>query len=148
MNKKLPRVTVKCGCCGKEMQVIQSRLDIGRGKYCSRSCGNKATSTKHGYTTHNTLSPTYGTWSMMVQRCRNPKATKYPRYGAVGIDVCDEWLKFDAFLRDMGDRPKDKTLDRLDNEKGYFPTNCRWATIAEQSQNKRPRFSVLPRTQK
>ena len=56
-------------------------------------------------------------------------------YGAVGIHVCDEWRTFDAFLADMGERPKGKTIDRIDGNKGYSKSNCRWATAIEQQSN-------------
>jgi hypothetical protein len=73
----------------------------------------------------------------MLQRCQNPKATKYYAYGERGISVCDAWQTFAGFVADMGERPKGKTLDRIDGEKGYSPENCRWATPSEQSENLR-----------
>lgn len=84
-------------------------------------------------------SPTYRTWDGMKQRCLNPKATGYARYGGAGITVCDRWLEFANFLADMGERPEGTTLDRIDSSKGYEPGNCRWATRAEQNRN-RPNF--------
>jgi hypothetical protein len=78
-------------------------------------------------------SPTYMSWFAMKQRCQNPKHPKFPTYGAVGIRVCDGWQAFEAFYRDMGERPKGRTIDRIDETKGYEPGNCRWATPGEQS---------------
>lgn len=88
---------------------------------------------KHGG--HGTL--TYSRWKSMMQRCNNPKASNYYRYGALGIVVCERWRDFAYFLMDMGECPgKEMTLDRIDNSKGYGPGNCRWATMAEQNRNR------------
>jgi hypothetical protein len=82
-------------------------------------------------------SPTYNTWVAMVQRCTNPKHKHYERYGGRGVKVCDRWLKFDAFLDDMGIRPDGLTLDRFPNKDGsYEPSNCRWADSIGQQSNR------------
>lgn len=77
-------------------------------------------------------------WSSMIARCTRPTNVSYPLYGARGIRVCDRWLNsFDAFLGDMGPRPSPAhSLDRIDNSRGYEPSNCRWATWREQARNK------------
>jgi hypothetical protein len=84
--------------------------------------------------------PEYMAWSGARQRCHNPKNPAYYRYGGRGIEVCDRWRNnFAAFLEDMGRRPSaDHSLDRKDNDKGYEPGNCRWATMIEQQHNRRP----------
>ncbi len=84
-------------------------------------------------------SPTYGTWATMLSRCRNSHFHKYKDYGARGITVCDRWLTFENFLADMGERPKGRSIDRINNDGNYEPGNCRWATPQEQRQNQRPR---------
>lgn len=77
----------------------------------------------------------------MQRRCRNPNATRYERYGGRGIKVCERWKGEDGFanfLADMGERPDGKTLDRVNNDGNYEPSNCRWATPLEQGANKGP----------
>lgn len=80
---------------------------------------------------------TYYSWRGMVQRCTNPARRDYPRYGGRGITVCERWLDFRNFLADMGERPEGRTLDRINNEGNYEPSNCRWATPEEQIRNTR-----------
>ncbi len=89
-------------------------------------------------------SSVYQAWSNMIQRCYNPKNPRYPLYGGRGITVCKRWRKsFAAFARDMGPKPSPKhSIDRFpDNNSGYRPSNCRWATATEQRNNTRPRSS-------
>lgn len=79
--------------------------------------------------------PLYTVWQSMRDRCRNPNNRQWNRYGGRGIDICPQWDDFRTFVSDMGERPPGTSLDRIDNEKGYSPDNCRWATRKEQQRN-------------
>ena len=80
----------------------------------------------------------YGHWKAMRQRCNDPKAEKYPKYGGIGVVVCERWDDFAAFLEDMGPSPStDCSLDRFPNRHGnYEPGNVRWASAVEQTRNR------------
>lgn len=80
---------------------------------------------------------TYFTWENMVKRCHNLKHKNYPDYGGRGITVCDKWRDFSGFYEDMGKKPINLSLDRIDNDKGYYKENCRWVTRTTQSHNQR-----------
>jgi hypothetical protein len=80
----------------------------------------------------------YKSWIQMRSRCLNKNHHAYARYGGRGIGICERWNDFTNFLQDLGDRPStDYSLDRIDNEQGYDPSNCRWATASEQAVNRR-----------
>ena len=98
--------------------------------------------TKHGHKSSTYTSPTYASWHDMKQRCNNPKNYKFKDYGGRGITYCKEWEQFVNFLNDMGEKPDDKTLDRIDVDGNYSKSNCRWATHEEQAQNTRISIGV------
>lgn len=83
---------------------------------------------------------TYNTWARMIDRCNNQNHPGYKYYGARGIQVCDRWrYSFENFLADMGEHPAGLSIDRINNDGGYEPGNCRWATSKQQAANKRKR---------
>lgn len=129
-----------CLCdCGKHITVYAHNLASG----CTSSCGclqreARAARATHGQYRNNSVSPEIKAWEKMRERCLNPKDISYKNYGGRGITVCKRWLSFDNFLSDMGKRPSPKhSLDRINNDGIYEPSNCRWATRTEQNRNRR-----------
>lgn len=120
-----------CVCeCGGVVITRGTSLRLGVTKRCRR-CAN----TRHGHAAGK-RTPTYSTWLNMLQRCENPKNPNYPDWGGSGIRVDERWYSFENFLADMGERPADTTLDRVERTLGYTKTNCRWATRTEQNRNR------------
>ena len=83
-----------------------------------------------------TLTKEYWIWCRMRDRCRNENSSDYKYYGGRGITVCERWNDFLNFLADMGRAPIGRSLDRIDNDGNYEPSNCRWATGQEQRRNR------------
>lgn len=124
-----------CQCsCGAVKEVLCYNLRSGASRSC-RACAMSRVNTRHGQS----HSAVYVAWQSAVQRCHNPLAQSYRFYGGRGIFVCDRWrYSFDLFLSDMGPRPSGKhSLDRINNNLGYEPSNCRWALPMVQFSNKR-----------
>ena len=116
----------KCIRCGNIFHPTHNNISRG----LTNSCG--CTRSSHG----KTRTRTYKSWSQMKQRCSNSSATGFENYGGRGISVCDRWVTFENFLSDMGERPEGRSLDRIDPNGNYEPSNCRWASPKEQHRNR------------
>lgn len=131
------RWTVKC-LCGVTKDVRSDSLTNQGVKSCG--CGRLKSVVKHGKSSHKL----YNTWHGMIARCTNPKSPNYYLYGERGITVCEKWAEFDAFLSDMeASWCAGKTLDRVNNNLGYSPENCRWATSEQQQNNMRSNVWIM-----
>ena len=129
-----------CKCsCGHIKELLAKTLKRGESKGC-RKCMSKRTisSSPLAYRHGMSHTPTYRVWSNINARCHNPNDTGYKWYGALGIKVCDKWRKdFLNFYKDMGERPPQKCIDRIDPLLGYYKENCKWSTTKEQNWNKK-----------
>jgi hypothetical protein len=92
--------------------------------------------TKHGQARKGKQTSVWKSWSSMLRRCFNPDDAHFKRYAERGITVCPQWRSFEAFFADMGECPPGLTLERENNDLGYFKENCKWATRKEQANNR------------
>ncbi len=125
----------ECQYCGKEFETNVARVKRGGSKSCGCLVGKNMT---HGLT----YNKFYKTWKGILRRCNNPKDKAYKNYGGRGITVCEEWLdvaNFVAWCDVTHPNIEDVSLDRIDNDKGYSPDNCRWVDVTTQILNQRKR---------
>lgn len=128
------RVSALCNC-GNAGVFVYSEVFTGRVKCCN-GCAQRGPVT-HGHTLRKKMSPEYYSWASMRTRCTNKTHKAYSYYGGRGIFICERWKLFSSFLEDMGARPNGTSLDRINNDDGYYKENCRWADKSAQSNNRR-----------
>lgn len=128
-------VDAVCACGTRRSNIIFESLRSGTSRSCG--CYNRDRKTVHGEGYGTTAE--YRIWHSMKKRCLNPNDQNYTQYGGRGITVCAAWIDdYPQFLKDMGRRPSEKhSIDRINNDKGYYPQNCRWATSTQQNRNTR-----------
>lgn len=135
-----------CGCeCGNKK--IVPTVDLRMGD--TRSCGcleyenQKYGNLKHGHALKNKISKEYIAWARAKSRCFNPNDPKFMDYGGRGITMCDEWCNsFSAFYEDMGSKPNGCSIERIDTNGNYEPSNCMWADRYTQARNRRNNICV------
>lgn len=131
---KHSKVGVRCDC-GVEKNV---RLDhLRSGKVVACGCFMRRRQVEANRTHGLSHTPTWNVWRGMHTRCTNKRAKAYKDYGARGIRVCDRWKDFECFLADMGECPAGRSIERLDVDGDYCPSNCEWIKRAAQNRNKR-----------
>jgi hypothetical protein len=136
-----------CSCeCGGEKVARADHLESGRSASCGCLRSEKAAESgkgfgerrkTHGHASGFDTTPTYCTWQSMKARCLDENHKHFKNYGGRGIKIYPSWMDFRVFLADMGERPKGRTIERIDNSGNYEPGNCVWATMKQQSRNKR-----------
>lgn len=138
-NSKHGNARWVCSCeCGAICIVNSRSLTCG----LTRSCGclkqerAAVTKTKHGHCRYRQSTQAYRAWVNMRSRCLNPNSTRAHRYNARGISCQPDWALFENFLRDMGEPPQGFSLDRIDNDGNYTRSNCRWADLPQQANNR------------
>lgn len=125
------------GCDRKSTRKLMCEMHYRRKRIWGHTGTSKPIREHHGM--FNT--PVYRAWAHMITRCYNKKTRDYKNYGGRGIEVCGKWRdSFTSFYNDMGDKPSNEhSLDRINNEGNYEPSNCRWATRSMQNRNQRPK---------
>lgn len=151
INTYLGNNMYACQCvCGNTIRVKGYNIRSGN----TRSCGclrrevSRSTVTSRCKTHGKSRTPEYRSWSNMLRRCYDSRCDQYSNYGGRGISVCERWRhNFQNFLNDLGERPANTSLDRIDVNGQYELSNCRWASINTQAINKRKHIVTAARLQ-
>lgn len=131
-----------CKCsCGELTEVEGQHLKRGRTRSCG--CYYKETLKTRSITHNMRKTRQYSIWANMISRCYNENVPAYTNYGGRGISVCEKWRFFEGFWEDMQKGYSDVlTIDRIDNNRGYYKENCKWSTMREQDENKRSNIRI------
>lgn len=137
-NTSYAHTMYACRCiCGAVKAINSANLRRGLTKSCGCGMPKRLSDDRkrHGHKTRSGPTRTYCTWNSMMARCYYSDSPGYDYYGGRGIKVCKKWHLFDNFLADMGERPLNTSIDRINGERGYSKANCRWATRTMQARN-------------
>jgi hypothetical protein len=150
MNKHKAIWLCLCSCDGKEIEVVSGQLVGGHTKSCGclQRATVKAANFKHGHARRGVTTPTYSTWTGMINRCTNPSQAEWYCYGGANppVVICERWRGehgFENFLADMGERPEGATLGRFGDLGNYEPNNCAWQTPREQAADRKKHYLLL-----
>jgi len=131
---KFRRASFECLSCGN---VFEKRVESKKPRNPCPCKVDYSAQKKHGESPHNIRTKEYNAWRNMRRRCNSPNHKSYSDYGGRGIKVCDRWSDYSLFLADMGRCPENYSIDRIDHDGNYEPSNCRWADKRDQVINRR-----------
>lgn len=137
--KSLTKFLCRCDCGAT---TTPNAWNVIYGITTSCGCRQKERASSANLTHGKSQTSIYRRWAKMKERCLSKDSNDFKHYGGRGIKVCDRWMKFENFCKDMGEIPPGTTLERINNEGNYEPGNCRWATWADQKNNTRQNIKI------